>query len=395
MAGQIKVDSINADSNLALKIANTAVAFIDATGLRPVAGNVNLDATATSKLYLPSANTVAIQTAGVTAVTVDSSQNVTLAGTLTTTGITNSGVATGARFNPTGSSVTGNGMYLPAANSLGLSTNGTNAVYIDSSQNVGIGTTSPQQKLHIQGTGQIRCSVGGDGTSTQYWKDATPSFIGAIGLGTPGTADQSAFVFSTYSGSWAERMRILSGGNVSIGTTSNIARLGVVFDGNADNGCILRTSTNASGAGFLYFQQDTNTCGVVTRVGTTSAVTYGTTSDYRLKENITPMTGALSKVARLKPVTYTWKSGGESAEGFIAHELAEVCPDAVVGTKDELETYIDEDGNEQTRPKYQAIDTSFLVATLTAAIQELKQINDTQAETINALTARIVALENR
>ena len=86
MAGTIKVDSINADSNLVFRIANTAVAFIDATGLRPVAGNLNLDATATSKLYLPSANTVAIQTAGVTAVTVNSSQNVTLAAALAVTG---------------------------------------------------------------------------------------------------------------------------------------------------------------------------------------------------------------------------------------------------------------------------------------------------------------------
>jgi len=85
MAGTIKVDSINADSNLALKIANTAVAFIDATGLRPVAGNLNLDATATSKLYLPSANTVAIQTAGVTGLSISSSQVVTLANALPVT----------------------------------------------------------------------------------------------------------------------------------------------------------------------------------------------------------------------------------------------------------------------------------------------------------------------
>jgi len=77
-----------------------------------------------------------------TALTIDTSQNVTLAGTLSTTGITNTGVATATRFNPTGSSVTGNGMYLPAANSLGLSTNGTNALYIDSSQNVNVGATS-------------------------------------------------------------------------------------------------------------------------------------------------------------------------------------------------------------------------------------------------------------
>jgi hypothetical protein len=88
LAGQIKVDSINADSNLALKIANTAVAFIDSSGLRPISGNVNLDATATSKLYLPSANTVAIQTAGVTGLSISSSQVVTLPGTLSVTGVT-------------------------------------------------------------------------------------------------------------------------------------------------------------------------------------------------------------------------------------------------------------------------------------------------------------------
>ena len=85
MAGQIKVDSINADSNLALKIANTAVAFIDSNGLRPTSGNVSLDATATSKLYLPSANTVAIQTAGVTGLSISSSQVVTLANALPVT----------------------------------------------------------------------------------------------------------------------------------------------------------------------------------------------------------------------------------------------------------------------------------------------------------------------
>jgi hypothetical protein len=110
----------------------------------------------------------------------------------------------------------------------------------------------------------------------------------------------------------------------------------------------------------------------------TSATTYSTSSDYRLKENIAPMTGALTKVALLKPVTYKWKIDGSDGQGFIAHELKEVIPDAVVGSKDA----VDADGN----PRHQMVDTSFLVATLTAAIQELKAINDT-------LTARIVALE--
>jgi len=98
-------------------------------------------------------------------------------------------------------------------------------------------------------------------------------------------------------------------------------------------------------------------------IGSTSTA-YNTSSDYRLKENIAPMTGALAKVQQLKPVTYKWKIDGSSGQGFIAHELAEVLPEAVTGDKDA----VDSEGN----PEYQGIDTSFLVATLTAAIQELK-----------------------
>ena len=128
------------------------------------------------------------------------------------------------------------------------------------------------------------------------------------------------------------------------------------------------TTNHPSGAGSGYsyhiFNYNSTKIGEISQNGTTG-VTYSTTSDYRLKENIAPMTGALAKVALLKPVTYTWKSApNEIGEGFIAHELAEICPQAVAGEKDA----VDEEGN----PKYQGIDTSFLVATLTAAIQELK-----------------------
>jgi hypothetical protein len=76
------------------------------------------------------------------------------------------------------------------------------------------------------------------------------------------------------------------------------------------------------------------------------------------------MTGALAKIALLKPCTYKWNADGSDGQGFIAHELDEVVPGCVTGEKDA----VDFDGN----PVYQGIDTSFLVATLTAAIQELK-----------------------
>ena len=88
------------------------------------------------------------------------------------------------------------------------------------------------------------------------------------------------------------------------------------------------------------------------------------------------MTGALAKVQALKPVTYTWKTDGSEGQGFIAHELQEVVPEAVTREKDA----VDADGN----PLYQGIDTSFLVATLTAAIKELKsELDSVKAELAN------------
>jgi len=117
---------------------------------------------------------------------------------------------------------------------------------------------------------------------------------------------------------------------------------------------------------------------------TTSGTSYNTTSDYRLKENVRPLKGALADVARLNPVTFSWKETGEESIGFIAHELQAVVPQAVTGTKDGVTTQpkkdaegnlvLDESGAPiiEEVPAYQGIDTSFLVATLTAAIQELK-----------------------
>ena len=110
---------------------------------------------------------------------------------------------------------------------------------------------------------------------------------------------------------------------------------------------------------------------------TASTTSYATSSDYRLKENIAPMTGALDKVAQLKPCTYTWKENGSAGQGFIAHELQAVIPDCVMGEKDAVNV----DGS--INP--QGIDTSFLVATLTAAIQELNAKVEAQALEIATL----------
>jgi hypothetical protein len=286
---------------------------------------------------------------------------------------------------------------------------------IDINGNVGIGTTSPSTygKL-VSYAGDIAAvkAHGSGSYPTLVLQNATAgtTFSGRIlwkdGNGTAGwSIGQNVVVGSGYlefNEGASNRMAILPGGTVLINATS-------VASGAPGTGLYVNASIGAQLTyGPMYFSNENNTDNVGratfsyrrggTEVGfvstTNSSTAYNTSSDYRLKQNILPMTGALANVALLKPITFKWKSTGTDGEGFIAHELAEICPSAVTGEKDAVETYTDEDGNEQTRPKYQAIDTSFLVATLTAAIQELKSISDTQAETINALTARLEALEN-
>jgi hypothetical protein len=168
-----------------------------------------------------------------------------------------------------------------------------------------------------------------------------------------------------------ESMRINSSGQLLINTTTPDGDTKVNAKGNnvyyaeviqTSGGAYNAKYTAGSGTAYFgYWLYGASVVGSITSTGSSTA--YNTSSDYRLKENITPMVGGLAKVSLLKPVTYIWKSNQESDEGFIAHELAEVIPQAVTGEKDA----VDKDGN----PVYQGIDTSFLVATLTAAIQEL------------------------
>jgi hypothetical protein len=182
----------------------------------------------------------------------------------------------------------------------------------------------------------------------------------------------SAMIYGTQSGagdlfalanSSSEKFRVTNAGNVQINTTSSLdAVVSVVGQVGANAAPFsLKVATNGD-YGFTF----KNSSGALSgAIGVdASTVSYNTSSDYRLKNTIAPMTGALAKVAQLKPVTYKWNVDGSDGEGFIAHELAEVCPHAVVGEKDA----VDADGN----IKSQGVDTSFLVATLTAAIQELK-----------------------
>jgi hypothetical protein len=287
---------------------------------------------------------------------------------------------------------TNTGIFFPAADTIAFSEGGTEAMRIDSNGNVGIGTASPgSQKLHIRGTTTepmvraISVSPTGNGIYGQY----NAKYDGTASDWYFGQGSTGAWSFWNNDGSVSERMRITSDGNLLVGLTAPLAgeRLSLYGNSTTSQPALVcdKSAAGAVGCNQILFNNNNGFVGSVTTSGSTTG--YNTSSDYRLKENIAPMTGALTTVSLLKPVTYKWKVDGSDGQGFIAHELAEVVPDAVTGEKDAVETYTDEDGNEQTRIKAQGIDTSYLVATLTAAIQELKATVDAQAARIAALEA--------
>jgi len=284
-----------------------------------------------------------------------------------------------------GTATSGASLSADTAGSLQIQTGSspTTAVTIDTSQNVGIGTT-PAVALDVSSTansasGQLRiASNGSNGTRMGFISTSTngktyqvgSNFI--IGTGEFGIYDATAA---------ATRMIIDSSGNLLVGTTTNTTNTkGIIsYDGSVNNGFALidSTGTTAGTRYALFIQRGTGTT-VGSISTTTSTTSFNTSSDYRLKENVALMTGALETVAKLKPVTYDWISDKTKGQGFIAHELQAVVPDCVTGEKDAVDA--------EGKPIYQGIDTSFLVATLTAAIQEQQAI-------ITDLQTRIETLE--
>ena len=283
---------------------------------------------------------------------------------------------------------TNTGIFFPAADTIAFAEGGAEVARFDSSGRLGLGTTNPTQKLVVS-DGSV---VAGNSGTVLIGRNSSgfPSpGAGYFSLETNNTdgSNGGLSIRTLASDTLTERMRIDSSGRLLVGTTTPTdtgATVGIVPSGT--NYALTVRANQTTGSNQIVFFNPNGAVGFITTSG--SSTSYVTSSDYRLKNNIAPMTGALATVSALKPVTYTWKADGSDGQGFIAHELQAVVPDCVSGEKDAVETYTDEDGVEHTRPKYQGIDTSFLVATLTAAIQEQQAI-------ITDLKARIETLENK
>jgi hypothetical protein len=232
-------------------------------------------------------------------------------------------------------------------------------------------------------------------------------------------------------GTPTERLRILADGRIAHGATSALAGAHFTQTFNSVNGTgINLNSVDASGNAhaLMIFTRNGATVGSISTNANSTA--YNTSSDYRLKENVTTSWDATTRLKQLKPSRFNFIADADTTvDGFLAHEVSSIVPEAISGTKDGTEditnvilnadgtvnsdgvsqsdwttgklAVTDGDGNtidpiyasdttwvaSKTIPKYQAIDQSKIVPLLTKALQE-------QQATIEALTARIVTLEN-
>jgi hypothetical protein len=303
---------------------------------------------------------------------------------------------------------TNTAIRFPAADIVSIETDGSERARIDSSGRLLVGTSSTSTTCTsiFQGNAGGYYSIMLLAASTATPTTADPDF-GQIrftdsghtaaasiicardgGTWTSGSSQPTRLVFSTTAdgaSSPTERMRVDSNGNLlhGVATTSVAGGSGGAYlraPAVLGSSSLFLGHANGTGTGNSYgeFFYNTSLIGSITQNGTT-AVAYNTTSDYRLKENIIPLIGAVDRIKNLQVCRFNFISEpGRTVDGFLAHEAQAVVPECATGEKDA----VDDGGN----PVYQGIDQSKLVPLLTAALQEA-------IAKIETLEAKVAALE--
>jgi hypothetical protein len=385
-------------------------------------------------LYSPGADQVAISTGGSGRVFVNASGNVGIGGAptlsrLTVTDTTASTTIDGGSIETTRS----DGFYIQSPDNTRFYTAGTERARIDSSGRLLVGTSSARgygdgnipfvqvERATIGGdianigvcnngdngagpkftlaksrsgsNGGVTVVQNGDSLGSIQWSGADGTDIESVAAqitcnvdGTPGANDMPGrLVFSTTAdgaSSPTERMRITQAGHVFVGNvTGDYNTVGISLFSNGNLQAVtnqiptLVLNRKGSDGVIVDFYRDTNNPGTISV--TTTATSYNTSSDYRLKENVTPVTDGITRLQQLKPSRFNFIAApGCTVDGFIAHEVQSVVPEAITGEKDA----VDADG----KPQYQGIDQSKLVPLLTAALQEA-------VAKIESLEARLTA----
>ena len=321
----------------------------------------------------------------------------------------------------------------------------TDVLAVRGSGNVGIGTTSPASLLHLESDTpaitlrDTSAYSAGTGPYIQFQgldSGSTNRVFGQIyGLSNGSNSGELAF-YTRNSGSTAERLRIDSSGNLLAGTTSSYSqgeRLAVSYNYLSGTGIVI--DSGSGGGAAMRFRTNGSLVGSITT--TTSSTAYNTSSDYRLKTAVTYDWDATSRLKQLKPARFEWIADGDDAvpvDGFLAHEVQDIVPEAISGTKDAMmdeeyevsaatgdiytpaiEAVLDEDGNEVTPAVAEVIHSTDVEQPeelaegqqwreTTAAVMGTRSVPDYQGidqsklvpllvKTIQELEARITALE--
>jgi hypothetical protein len=284
-----------------------------------------------------------------------------------------------------------------ASDTVNINTGGVTRATVDSSGNVGIGTstmnypsgggltiynaTAPRLRLCNSSTG----TGSGDGAEISIDNTSKDLYIE--------NRESEDIIF--YSGS--ERMRIKDNGYVGIGNTDPQRHLEIMNWSSSGSTAglelgdvgIRSSKTGSSTTSHIRFYNSNGQVGSISTA--TSSTSFNTSSDYRLKENVVSISDGITRIKQLKPSKFNWISDETNTliDGFLAHEVSSIVPESITGTKDAVAVQKDVDdviAEKVGDPIYQTIDQSKLVPLLTAALQEA-------IAKIEVLETKVAALE--